>query len=109
MKICPSCGNQIHDEAVFCPRCGCLSDNMEIRPRSKHADVSPLKLVAKIFMIVSTVCMGFALIPLAWMIPMTIKYSKSIRENKPVSTDFKVCALIFVNVIAGVLMLVDED
>ena len=31
-----------------------------------------------------------------------------VEENRPVSTGFKVCTLIFVNIIAGILMLCDD-
>ena len=27
MKYCSKCGNQLLDEAVFCPKCGCAVDN----------------------------------------------------------------------------------
>lgn len=45
------------------------------------------------------------LIPLAWCIPMTVSVFKSSKENKPISTGFKVCVLIFVNLVAGILLL----
>ena len=64
---------------------------------------------AKIFMIISTVVLGFYLIPLAWCIPMTISYFKKVQNNEPVSTGFKVCSLLFVNTVAGILMLCDKD
>jgi len=49
------------------------------------------------------------LIPLAWMIPMTISYSRKVKNREALTTAFKVCTLIFVNIIAGILMLADNN
>ena len=27
MKFCSKCGNELFDEAVVCPKCGCAADN----------------------------------------------------------------------------------
>lgn len=39
---------------------------------------------------------------------MTTHYTKAINEGAPVGTAFKVCTLLFVNLIAGILMLCDN-
>ena len=39
---------------------------------------------------------------------MTVHYFKCTKENRPVSTGFAVCSLLFVNTISGILMLVDK-
>lgn len=49
------------------------------------------------------------LIPLAWYIPMVIVLSDKIKNKKPISTGFKICTLIFINVIAGILLLCDKE
>ena len=72
-------------------------------------EISKAKKVAKGFMIFATVIQGVYLIPLLWCIPMTVSYSNRIKKNKPVSTGFKVCVLLFVNWIAGILMLCDKE
>lgn len=114
MKYCAHCGNEVLDEAIVCPKCGCSVD-YEIKRKPAQAstadDKLTLRLIAKVFMIIGTVVMGIGLflIPLAWCLPMTIAYSNKIKNNEPVSIGFKVCVLIFVNVIAGVLMLCDND
>lgn len=113
MKYCRNCGSQIADEAVICVNCGCATGTAPVYPQYQPArtDVSSiLKLIAKIFMIVG--CVAWAscfLIPLCWTIPMTVHYWNAVKNNQPVSVGFKVCSLIFVNLIAGVLMLVDND
>lgn len=100
---CNKCGAEINDEAVICPKCGCYTQKKDTK------DSSSLKTIAKIFMIIGCVAMGLALIPLAWTIPMTISYSNKIESGEPVSVGFKVCTLLFVNTIAGILMLCDKD
>lgn len=68
-----------------------------------------LNTVAKAFMIVGCVCNAFIyLIPLAWCIPMTIYYWKKIDNDEDVGIAFKICSLLFVNLVAGILMLCDN-
>ncbi len=45
------------------------------------------------------------LIPLCWVIPMTIKVHNSLKNGEKLSTAFKVCTLIFVNIVSGILLL----
>ena len=67
-----------------------------------------LRLVAFILNIVTTVGVGWLLIPLAWMIPMTVISYGIYKGTKKNTTVFAVCTLIFVNVISGVLLLVSK-
>lgn len=56
------------------------------------------------------VCAGWFLISLVWKIPMTVRYCKSIdKSGLPVGTGFKICSLLFVSMIAGILMLCDNE
>lgn len=48
-------------------------------------------------------------IPLAWCIPMTVSLFKSSKENRPVSIGFKICVLIFVSLVAGILLLCRKE
>lgn len=118
--FCKNCGHPIDDNAVICTSCGCLTDlgekmnlNHQNSPSQNSAPKASnttsandtLGLIAKILMIVSTVVMGFYLIPLAWTLPMTISLSKKLKNREPISIGFKVCTLLFVNTIAGILLL----
>ena len=47
--------------------------------------------------------------PIAWMLPMTINLQKCYKNKSDISTAFKVCNLIFVNQIAGILLLCEEN
>ena len=73
------------------------------------ADISPLKIVAKVFMIIGTVVSGLYIIPLAWCLPMTIAYCNMIKRKEPISVGFKVCTLLFVSLICGILLLCDNE
>lgn len=101
MKYCTNCGNAVEDNATYCSKCGA--------PCGSVKKPSTLKAVAEVFMILGCISSGWALIPLCWTIPMTVKYFSSVKEGRPVSTGFKVCSLLFVNLIAGILMLVDDE
>ena len=108
MKYCANCGSQLTDDCVFCGNCGYRSS---VTNTTSQTNNESLRTIAKIFMIIGTVAgslMGF-LIPLAWCLPMTLYYFKCVKENRPVSTGFAVCTLIFVNTISGVLMLIDKQ
>ncbi len=109
---CIKCGAEIMDEAVICPKCGCATPNynQKTSTSSNSSDSSAtLKTIAKVFMIIGCVFMGFAIIPLAWTLPMTLSYCDKIKRGEKVGTGFKVCTLLFVSVIAGILMLCDND
>ncbi len=50
-----------------------------------------------------------SLVPLLWILPMTIVYISKTKKKEKLSTAFKVCTLIFASVVAGILMLCDND
>ena len=108
MKFCIKCGNELKEEAVLCPKCGCLAgyNSNKVYHRSSG---NGLKIAAMIFLIIATVLNGILLIPLIWCIPMTIIYCSKVKNMEEVSIGFKVCCLIFVSLIAGILMLCDKD
>ncbi len=69
---------------------------------------STLRLVAFILALLSTVTAGFAIIPLAWMIPMTVMTWGIYKGKRPNTVAFDVCSLIFLNVVGGILLLVSN-
>ena len=72
---------------------------------------SGVTTAAKVFMIIGAVLMAIStyLIGLAWCIPMCIYYFNSIKIGRPIGTGFKVCSLLFVSMIGGILMFCDKD
>lgn len=67
-----------------------------------------LHLIAFILNVVTTVGIGWTIIPLAWMIPMTVISYGIYKGTKKNTTTFAVCTLLFVNAISGVLLLVTK-
>ena len=115
MKYCTRCGTQLVDEAVICTGCGCAvtptQSLVEVETKATPPRDSGLVVTAKIMMILGTIFNAFTffLIPLAWCIPMTVVYFKKIKENQPIGTGFKVCSLLFVSLLGGILMLCDSE
>ena len=110
MKYCTHCGKELLDEAVFCTGCGC---SVETAPKKNtlvdEEDKKIIHLLIKIFLILGCISSGWALIPLLWTIPMTSHVFKKLSNKEPISTGFKVCVLLFVSVVAGIMLLcVDE-
>ncbi len=68
-----------------------------------------LAVAAKIFLIISCVVQGFFLLPLAWCLPITITLFGKMNRGEYIGTGLKVCTLIFVNTIAGILLLCRDD
>ena len=192
MKFCTHCGNELRDEAIICPKCGCGVEAAPVKavkvpepviPDKKFctycgAEVLPAAIVcpkcgcpvkstakaagkgnglqtaATVLMVINCALLALAavamvflmvvfcamyssiyyldyaeivaelgmdprgyfallglvyLIPLIWGIPMTVHYFKATKNKKPVGVGFKVCTLLFVNLVAGILMLCDNS
>lgn len=128
-KYCSTCGAELRAEAVVCTACGCAQNNSQPSANVKR-EKSELKTAAKVFMIFSCLlqvflfltlsiysCVGeevvmficgfICLIPLAWKLPMTIAYSN--KCNGSIGIGFKICTLLVVSLIAGILMLCDNS
>ncbi len=110
MIYCQNCGTPMNNDAKFCEKCGMGTYDMRTAPSpTAPQSLSGLKLASFILMIVATIFQGIYLIPLAWCIPMTVAYYNKATHSEPVSVAFKVCNLIFVSWISGILMLVDTE
>lgn len=67
-----------------------------------------LRLIAFIFNLLSTISIGWLIVPLAWMIPMTVISYGIYKGTKQNTTAFGVCTLIFMSVVSGILLLVSK-
>lgn len=72
---------------------------------------SGVTIAAKVFMILGTIIMALStyLIGLAWCIPMCVYYFNRVKDGRSIGTGFKVCTLLFVSLLGGILMLCDKD
>lgn len=109
MKYCVHCGNELYDEAVICPKCGCKAPNLKKEAKKDESDSKLLIQITKGFMLLGCITYGFLIIPLIWMIPMTVSLFKKYDNNEKISLSFKILSLIFVSRIAGILMLIDSE
>lgn len=110
MKYCSHCGQALSENLNVCPVCGKTNE-----PQASSAPQEPkesgLATAAKIFMILGTIVNAISgvLIPLAWCLPMTISYCRKLKRGEPIGTGFKVCSLLFVSLVGGILMLCDKE
>ncbi len=116
MKYCVKCGAEMLDDAVLCVKCGCMVDGATSVPAAPVENVpdykpSSLAIAAKVFMILGTIVMALTTycIALAWCLPLTIIYCKKIKRGEPIGTGFKICSLLFVSMLGGILMLCDKN
>lgn len=123
MKHCAHCGNELEYSANICPKCGCLTSlrkNNALGLAAKiilMVEISGFCIEAGIYFFLLLFSRGnemilycfihlaTALLPLAWLIPMTKTLDRKLNSNIPISTTFKVCTLIFCGVIPGILLL----
>ena len=106
MKFCQNCGAEIDENAVVCTNCGCA-----IAPEKKEPTPATdgLAIAIKIFLIIGCIAQGWMILPLAWCLPITIMTFKKFKSGEKIGTGLKVCALLLVNTIAGILMLCRPD
>ena len=60
MKYCSKCGNQLLDEAVMCPKCGCPTEvkksiSPEQKEYSKNHTIGAICLISAIMIIIITI------------------------------------------------------
>ena len=59
MKYCEKCGNQLLDEAIMCPKCGCAvagkQPTKEQNEKSKNQAKSAIMIIVGIGIIIATI------------------------------------------------------
>ena len=108
MKYCTQCGNELVDEAVICPACGCKVPSASSSGIIEEDDRKVFYTVIKAFMVICTVLSGFLLLPLLWTIPLTAHVCRKLKNNQPIGIGVKVCTLLFVSRVAGIMLLCME-
>ena len=127
MKYCVNCGSQLNAGDKFCPYCGSIQQPNDqtntIDDNIIHASSTTVESITKennqnnslitctkVFLIIGTIIVSLStyLIGILWTLPMTIHYFKKIKQGQKLSVAFKVCCLLFIGIVPGILMLVDE-
>lgn len=67
-----------------------------------------MAFAAFVFCLISTIITAPAIIPLIWMIPLTVRTYRYAKRTQWMSTGMKVCILFFVSLIGGILLLCDQ-
>lgn len=80
-----------------------------VQPQQLPPKDRSICIVIKIFLILGCVAYGWMLLPLIWLLPITISICNKMKNGEPVGLGLKICALIFVNLIAGVCLLASDD
>lgn len=68
-----------------------------------------MKCAAFVLNLITTILCGTLLIPLIWMIPMTVHSYKIYKGEAEITTGFAICDLIFVDIISGILLLIAQN
>ena len=105
MKYCSHCGTEVLDEAVVCPSCGCKVASTTSNAILDEDDKKIFRLIIKIFMIIGCIATGWSLIPLIWTIPLTVHVFRKLNNKEPIGIGVKICTLLFVNLVAGIMLL----
>lgn len=85
-----------------------VSAQVVSQPTGVTESDTTLRLIAFILSLISTISVGWLIIPLLWMVPMTIISWGIYKGTKRNTTAFGVCTLLFLNFIAGILLLVSK-
>ena len=125
---CHHCGKEVGRGNKFCPHCGVLLQEDEYgerpgeyddvvdepKPAGKKKIINEstkreLDTLIKIFMLIPTILLGFAIIPLIWMVPMTVAAYKKADSKEPYGLVLSVCSIIFMGIpVAGVMMIIRD-
>ena len=111
-NYCSHCGASLNPGDTFCPKCGARTSGTSHYAtsvaRADAPNYTACTTVGFVFMVITTVFVGFAIFPLIWMIPMCVHINHCQANNAKMGLAFKICVLLFGNLISGILLLVDE-
>ena len=94
MKYCSHCGNQLVDEAIICPKCGCPTD-MFNNPNRSYNQNTPNAPAAEQLSALSIVGFIFAfLVPIAGLICSIIAHKIAVTENNLRTKSFSKSGII---------------
>lgn len=106
MRFCQNCGKEIMEDCIICPGCGC---SVAQGKKKEKGGNDGLAIASQIFLILGCIMQGWLLIPLAWCLPITISVCNRMNRTEEVGVGLKICSLLFVSPIAGILLLCRSD
>ncbi len=103
MKKCIHCEREVMDDAHFCPFCGCTTE--------RQAEYTGLDTAIKVFLIMGAIATPLTLyyVPVIWCVPLAIIGFRKISNQERISKSFKICILLLVSVVAGILLLCRKE
>ena len=93
-------------QAPPAPASAPAANSAAVYPMSSQDET--LRLIAFILNVISCVALCWLIIPLAWLVPMTVHSWGIYKGTKANTVAFGVCTLIFASLIAGILLLVSK-
>ena len=109
---CHHCGKEVTEGYEFCPFCGAQLKQQPVElekvPAKKKNRDKDICYIGFIFCLINTIFCGFALIPLIWMIPLTVTVYHDVKENKPMGLGLKIVVLLFVSLLGGLFLLIGD-
>lgn len=111
MVFCPKCGKEVSKDDEQCEYCSHQLKKKKISYNTYQKEKNnSLDTATKVFMILACICdSSFFLIVLIWAIPMTIYAWNRLDSGEDISIGFKICYLIFVGKLAGILLLCNNN
>lgn len=103
---CPNCGKALPKKAKFCPKCGSEIEMTPVKVKVV-APLTPIGKVAQVFFYVGAIFTCCTVIGLCWALPMIHIYKRGRDVVGKHSIGFKVCTIIFISRVAGILMFID--
>lgn len=90
MKYCSRCGNQLADEAVICPQCGCAAGGAAQIKNENNSDV--IAILGFVFSFITA---------LVGLVLSVIAYKSAVAEDNKRNKNFAVAGIVISSVSLG--------
>lgn len=107
-SLCPQCGKTRQPGDRFCSSCG-YKFSEEVAVIKEKSNLPWLTKIAQIFFYIGFGLTCATVIGLCWALPMLYIYKRDRDTVGKHSIAFKVCTIIFISQVAGILMLIDYE